>query len=212
MIELLVALAAMQATPAQPNDSAFIKCAFDKAGELATASAGSSDFLADEVVVACQTADGADTPRMTDLTEVRVRAAAIAVINRKRGLDGQPADAPIRLPTISTLPMGRLDIPDEIAPAVVPYLRCLIASAGVPVYTAGRESLIAPPQGVEKGSNCETFRTKARRDAHILLRRQGGRDKQQRQVMIEATLTSIDDFQRASTPPATSPEETIAPN
>ena len=167
----------------------------------------SADALAEEVVTACASAGGADMPRMTDVTEARVRAAAIAMINRKRGLDGEPADAPIRLPVVGVAQVGRLDIPDEIAPAVVPYLQCLIASAGVPLYTAGREKLIAPPEGAAKGSDCERFREKAARDADVLLRRHGGKDKQQREATIDRTLMNIEDFQRASRQPPTSPEK-----
>ena len=41
---------------------------------------------------------------------------------------------------------ARLDIPDEIAPAVVPYMQCLLASAGVPSYARGRP--LPPPPGI----------------------------------------------------------------
>ena len=101
---------------------------------------------------------------------------------------------------------GRLDIPDEIAAAVVPYMRCLIASSGVPVYTEGRKALIPPPAGIGKGSDCSAHRSKAARDADYLLKQAGKGPRSKRALYIDKVLASIDAFHWRSSPPARKPE------
>jgi hypothetical protein len=95
----------------------------------------------------------------------------------------------------------RLDIPDEIAPAIVPYMMCLSASAGTPVYTEGKKRLIPPPPGIGKGAGCSAQRARAAVDAEQLLRRRGGRNKKARRALIEKTLAEIDAFERAPAAP-----------
>jgi hypothetical protein len=90
--------------------------------------------------------------------------------------------------------MQRFQIPDEIAPAIVPYVGCLLASRGVEV----RGSLDPRPRNVEKGADCSGHREAAERNADALLRNIGGRNGAERKAMIEATLAGADDFVRGS--------------
>jgi len=106
-------------------------------------------------------------------------------------------------PTADTVARGpvmeeRLVIPDEIAPAVMPYLGCLLARDGVEV----RGRLDPRPAGVGPGADCTAFREGAARDADTLLRRIGGRSSAEREALIEQTLTSIEAFPN---PGATAP-------
>ncbi|HEX6377110.1 MAG TPA: hypothetical protein VFZ91_15470 [Allosphingosinicella sp.] len=202
MIGTLAALAALAAAPVQPGDSAHIRCAFAKAGELASSTAEPAELVAQRVVAAC-TADSAAGPA-SDPTRLRIRAAAIAMVNRKRGTDGQAPDAPIRLPTLETRVSNGFDIPDEIAPAILPYLQCRIASAGVALYDDDRDTRIAPVVG--KGVDCAPWRKQAARDADRLLRERGGMSKARRAEYIERILAGADVFHRASALPPQSSE------
>lgn len=105
----------------------------------------------------------------------------------------QPAPAPDAPQTTTTSVMiGRLDIPDELAPAVIPYLRCLNASNGMEVRSNG--GVVAPPPGIEEGSDCSAFRRRAAAQGDALLRRRGISSASERQRRVEATLVSIDGF------------------
>jgi hypothetical protein len=201
MMAILPVIAALAAAPAQPDDAAHIRCAFEKAGELATSTAEPAETVAKRVLSACSAALGP----VDEATRMRIRAAAVAVVNRRRGVDGQAQDAPFRLPNLADVPTGRFDVPDEIAPAIVPYMMCQAASAGVPVYTEGRKQLIAPPAGIGKGSGCSAARELAARRADLLLRRRGGMTKKARAQLIERTLAGADAFQRASELPPPPP-------
>jgi hypothetical protein len=189
---LLILLQA--AAPVQPADAPNIRCAFETAAAMAVESSDPPERVADRVVASCAAVGGPETPPMSDTGRLRIRAAAIAMVNRKRGTDGQPADAPIRIPTVES----SLTIPDEIAPAVIPYFICLSASAGIPVLTEGGGRRIAPPPGLGKGSDCSEARKSAARNADGMLVRQGGRSPAQRRALIESTLEAIDAHQKAS--------------
>ncbi|HEX8307746.1 MAG TPA: hypothetical protein VF645_04940 [Allosphingosinicella sp.] len=92
----------------------------------------------------------------------------------------------------------QLDIPDEIASAILPYFLCRSASAGVPVYSEEKKQPVAPPPGVAQGASCDPQRAKAAADADGLLRRLGRRDEAARRSLIESTLAGVDEFHRAS--------------
>jgi hypothetical protein len=181
-----------------------MECAFGKAGERAAESKNAPEVLAADIVDLCSTRK--DVPPPSDSMRMRMRAAALAMIARKRGLDGQPADAPFRIPVLTTVRAETgMRIPDEIAPAIIPYIRCLVTSEGLPMYTEGRKQLIPPPSGVAKGSNCADFRVRARSDAEMLLRRQGKGGKAEREKLIDDTLGQADNFFRSTaTPPGRS--------
>jgi hypothetical protein len=177
-----IAAAASPAPPAAPAaDPARTRCAFETAEKLALASEEAAASIADRVVTICS----AEAP-MTDAGRQFIRAAALAMIERRRGLDDQPADAPLRI----AVPQNSLDIPDEIAPAIVPYFRCLLASAGQTEKSGGR--VVPPPKGIAKGSDCAAFRKQAARNADRMLRVQGGRSSAERKAFIEKALQEMD--------------------
>jgi hypothetical protein len=97
---------------------------------------------------------------------------------------------------LRAVPMGTLDIPDEIAPAVVPYMRCLDASRGMEVRSQGR--VLAPPPGISLGSDCSEHRARAARLADEMLRARHRGRRSERRAFIERTLASIDRFVEAS--------------
>jgi hypothetical protein len=105
-------------------------------------------------------------------------------------------------PTIRrAVPMASLQIPDELAPAVLPYMGCLMARDGTDV----RGSFDPRPRGVERGGDCTPYRLQAAQRADAILRQIGSRSADERRVYVEQTLTSIEAFQAASaTPPAQS--------
>ncbi|MFN3389242.1 MAG: hypothetical protein ACK40O_09925 [Allosphingosinicella sp.] len=168
-----------------------VACAFERARALA-AGEQAPEAIADQVVAACTAAAG-DGAAVDDMRCFRLREAALAIVYRSRGIDKLPADAPIRLPEARTL-----DIADEIAPAVIPYVLCLKASDGVPVYENGRR--LKPPKGVAPGDDCSGARAKAAADAETMLRRLGGRSAAQRRAFIATALADIDAFTSASAP------------
>ena len=194
MISFLAAVALQAAAPAQPADSAHIGCAILKAGELATASTKPAGAIAEEALAAC-TADTSAGPA-SDVTRLKMRSAAIAMVNRRRGTDGQAADAPIRVPNMSDIGLGSIDIPDEIAPALLPYMNCRNVSAGIAVFSDGKR--VAPPPGIVKGSDCSAHRAKAAKDANLMLKRAGRRGKKERAAFVEKALADFDRFQAAA--------------
>lgn len=200
IVLLAAALAALQ--PAPPSDAVHVTCAIQKAhGFAAAAPAETPEAIAEKVIAACAAAAAPDAPPATDATRFSMRAAAVAVVNRARGTDGQAADAPLRVPSLERqAAVSSMQIPDEIAPAVVPYVRCVIASAGVPMYTAGRKALIPPPPGIGKGSDCSAIRHKAAQDAEKLLKRSGKMPRRERQAFIERVLSEAGNFS-IPTPP-----------
>ena len=83
-----------------------------------------------------------------------------------------------------------LHIPDEVAPAVEPYLQCRLQSLGATVK--GTNGKTVDPV-VEKGGDCSALRAKAAIDADALLVK-AGKDAADRTAMVQDTLKSIDDF------------------
>jgi hypothetical protein len=103
------------------------------------------------------------------------------------------------------VPTARLVIPDEIAPAVVPYMRCLDGSLGLQVRSQGR--VLPPPHGIALGSDCSGRRAIAARQADEMLRAQHRGGRSQRRAFIERTLASMDDFVGARAHPLPSRPE-----
>lgn len=85
---------------------------------------------------------------------------------------------------------GSLEIPDELGPSMMPYLRCLMASAGVEMRMNGKKT--APV--VEAGGDCSGARKLATTRAEAALKRSGGMSAGARAELIEKTLTSIENF------------------
>jgi hypothetical protein len=133
-------------------------------------------------------------------------AEALAAIRAVKA-SGAPAPAAPPIERRGVV-LGRLVIPDAIAPAVMPYLVCVGAKAGHPVYTDSGKRLAAPSP---EAGDCGALRAKAGRDADELLRRQGPGDEKARRSLIEKTLNDVDAFERDSSLPP-SRTGTDAPN
>ena len=90
-----------------------------------------------------------------------------------------------------TVTSGPLNIPDEIAPAVMPYMACLTAAKGSPLRNgpSGPEFM---PGRFKVGQDCSLVRTEAAQNSDRLLR--GSTSKKGRAKLIETTLSSIDGF------------------
>jgi hypothetical protein len=203
MIGILATVAAVAslAPSAPPVDPAQVRCAFQTAQKLALASDDAPIMVANRVAFLCEAELPDTAPAMSEEARDHLRAAALAMVERQRGLDGQPADAPLTI----AVPQNSLDIPDEIAPAVIPYLRCSLASAGQTEKSNGR--VVPPPQGISKGSNCAAAREQAARNADRMLRARGGRGKAERQAFVEKALQDMDEFELA--PPAKEEKSTL---
>jgi hypothetical protein len=103
-------------------------------------------------------------------------------------------------------PLGRLTIPDQIAPAVVPYLQCLYASHGVEIRSSdGRPQRPA----VARGADCSAQRLEASQRAEQMLRNQHRGSREERDRFVERVLASIDSF---AAQPATPPQPVNEPN
>lgn len=104
-----------------------------------------------------------------------------------------PSQPPeVRRPVVT----ARLVIPDEIAPAVVPYLHCLLVQQGIQV--GGVKEV--PPK-VDDVEGCIKARNEAVEKSDQMLRRQGGRSSSERTKFIETTLVELEAFAKASAPP-----------
>jgi hypothetical protein len=106
-------------------------------------------------------------------------------------------------PPISRGPVieSQLEIPDEIAPAITFYMRCLLASRGIPIGPPGgtHETPVVPV-----GADCSQQRSEAARRADAMLIARHRSDHDERHSLIERTLTSVETFVasiRAPTPP-----------
>jgi len=96
------------------------------------------------------------------------------------------------------VPEASMTIPDELVPAVVPYMGCLMARDGTDV----RGSFDPRPRDVQRGGDCTGYREQAVQRADAILRRIGGRSAEARHAYIEQTLTAAEAFQAASTAPS----------
>jgi hypothetical protein len=103
-----------------------------------------------------------------------------------------PAPPTVRRPAIRAV----IDIPDEIAPAVLPYAKCQMAFWGI----ANRGPYDPPVPPVARPDNCEKERTTAATEAESLLKEAGQLNADERKVFIERTLVSIETFMKESAP------------
>ncbi len=83
-----------------------------------------------------------------------------------------------------------LNVPDDISPAMDPYVRCRLQSVGATMYDKDDKPM---PALVEKGGDCTAVRTKAVADADVALAQQGKKDSV-RAKLIAKTVKSIDEF------------------
>jgi hypothetical protein len=101
------------------------------------------------------------------------------------------------------------NIPPLIAPAVEPYLRCLLGSRGVEERRAG--GTLRQP-GVEPGADCADRRERAARNANRILRDRRIGTSAERAAVVEAALTNVDRFAAVSAPPSDSAEAAKSTN
>jgi hypothetical protein len=106
------------------------------------------------------------------------------------GLLALPVTQAAALKKVEKSETHSLHIPDEVAPAVEPYLQCRLQSLGATVK--GKDGKTAEPL-VEKGGDCSALRVKAATDADAMLVK-AGKGEADRTAMVQETLKSIDDF------------------
>lgn len=99
-----------------------------------------------------------------------------------------PAPAPV------AGPLGGVQIhaPDEIVPAVLPYLSCLYASHGLALLNGTDREAINSKVGL--GSDCSAVRHKAERDAIAVLKAKEGLGSESPEGVVATTLSSMDDY------------------
>jgi hypothetical protein len=97
----------------------------------------------------------------------------------------------------TTEKIGSIKVPDEIAPAVGPYITCRIMASGTPLIVEGKPvNYTLPGQ-----TDCAKVRANAAREADKFLVRQGMNDKAKRHAFIDKALTDADSFTaKLSTP------------
>jgi hypothetical protein len=122
-----------------------------------------------------------------------------------------PSDIETPPTTLRRVPIGTLVIPDEIAPAVVPYMSCLYASRGIAISSNGvRERPV-----VAEGADCVPHRERAARRAERMLRDQGSGSRDERRAYVEAVLGRLEAFvveaERGRAPHSEAPAEADEP-
>lgn len=101
----------------------------------------------------------------------------------------QAAPQPVR--TVETTEkIGSIDVPDEIAPAIGPYITCRIMASGTPLIVEGK-----PVSYTLSGqTDCAKVRENAAREADSLLVRQGMGDEAKRRAFVGKALADADSF------------------
>lgn len=111
----------------------------------------------------------------------------------------------------TTEKVGSIKVPDEIAPAVGPYITCRIMASGTPLIVDGKPvNYNLPGQ-----TDCAKVRENAAREADKLLARQGMGDRAQRQAFVDKALADADAFTATLATPnsfAVAPDVLLAPN
>ena len=88
--------------------------------------------------------------------------------------------------------LGRLEIPDEIAPALMPYMACQMRAAGAPIIKPGQP---VPQDQQPTGEDCTSVRQTAARNALVMLDRRSIEPIGGRQAFVAKALDNIDAFQ-----------------
>jgi len=104
---------------------------------------------------------------------------------------------------IERVPLGTLNIPDEIASAILPYFDCEMASRGVPLGPPGAQTL--PPPG-RLGADCSEIRARAALRAEAMLRDQRRGTAVERRAFVERVLVNVHSFVAVAGPPPRAPE------
>ncbi len=103
--------------------------------------------------------------------------------------------------------IGSHNVPDELVPALIPFMNCLAASSGIPVVSNGRP--VPPPPGITRGSDCRASRQQAQLRGDQILRRLGVENGEQRRIRVETALVSAENFAAMSRnpPPPSQPAD-----
>jgi hypothetical protein len=140
---------------------------------------------------------------------IEVEQEALAAVRANHGV-AAPADtaanpAPSAPPAMARdVRLVSLDIPDEIAPAIVPYLRCVMASNGVQMRSAASEP---QPPAAAVGADCSATRAQSARRGEEMLGAQHRGSLKQRRAFVERALVGVDAFAARSAGPPSLPEE-----
>jgi hypothetical protein len=111
-------------------------------------------------------------------------------------ISAPPSDDPVTV--ITREEAGRrLVIPDEIAPAVLPYMTCQLAAHGVTLGPPGAERI---PAAEQRGADCSTVRKEAARNAERMLEQRGRNDAVERRAIVEHVLAKVEAFAAMSAP------------
>lgn len=87
-----------------------------------------------------------------------------------------------------------LDVPDEIVPAVMPYMLCVIAKQGGPVHSDGKLLDLS-----DQPENCDILRSHAVENGADLYRAYGiGTTTEDRSARVLAFLKQFDELQNPS--------------
>lgn len=119
-------------------------------------------------------------------------------ISHGRQLDGlvrgsAPTMARVAVPSmITSVPGPSLQIPDEIAPAVVPFAMCRFRAIGVRTRRADGTLPNSLPEPT--GENCSSARKLARQNALDMLERQSLDPPGGREAFVDRTLDQVTEF------------------
>src|SRR3954447_8989915 len=105
---------------------------------------------------------------------------------------GQAQAAPEPMPIADTSADLHFHAPDQIVPAVLPYLACLYASRGLPLLNGTDRQSIASKVGVR--GDCSGARPQAEKEAIALLRDKADSSGGASATIVADTLSSMDTY------------------
>ena len=94
-----------------------------------------------------------------------------------------PEWGPVRRDTYS------LQIPDQIAPAIIPYLACLMAARGQRIPTEKGGPVL---EGITRGSDCGAYRKAASKRAYLLISENSRAGRRERKAYVESSLEDVE--------------------
>src|SRR3954471_8073183 len=100
--------------------------------------------------------------------------------------------APPAQPIVDSSADLHFHAPDQIVPAVLPYLACLYASRGLPLLNGTDRQSIASKVGV--GGDCSGVRRQAEKEAIALLRDKADSSGAASATIVADTLSSMDTY------------------
>ena len=105
--------------------------------------------------------------------------------------------------------LGRLEIPDQIAPALMPYMACQMRAAGAPIIKPGQP---VPLGQQPTGEDCTKVREAAGRNAVTMLVREHVDPPGGRQAFVAKALDDIDTFHAQMTALSSQGSSSKVPN